>query len=84
MKSTKVVLTATVSGIATVYWSYPIFLFRDRRVHIFADNLSRNSCKQDYAHTLKASYKVISEREAEVIIFEITKGHNVISDLIHL
>ena len=53
-------------------------------MHIFADNLSRNSSIQDYAHAPKASYKVMSEHEAEVIIFEITKGHNVISDLIHL
>ena len=40
--NTKDVLTATVSG--TVYWSYPKFTFRHCRVHIFADNLSQNSC----------------------------------------
>ena len=29
----------------TVYWLYPILPFRDCRLHIFSDNLSRNSCK---------------------------------------
>ena len=38
-KVTKLGSTATVSGI--VYWSYT---FRDCHMHIFSDNLSRNSC----------------------------------------
>ena len=38
----KVGSTATLSG--TVYLIISHITFRDRRVHFFSDNLSRNSC----------------------------------------
>ena len=42
-KATKVGLKATVSGNSVLIISHSTF--RDCRVHIFSDNLSRDSCK---------------------------------------